>query len=72
MAYESYHKGKWKADVGVEELASGKFQGFVMLLHEDGPSHHQQALHRALAVADTMDAALADAKMLAHHLLGNL
>ncbi|GEM_PF-2700269 len=72
MSSESYQKGKWRADVGVEELASGKFQGFVMLVHEDGAANRQQALHRALGVLDTMDAALAEAKMLARHLLGNL
>lgn len=72
MASASYHKGKWKADVGVEELASGKFQGIVMLVHEDGASYGRQTMHRAIDVSETVDAALAEAKVLAHHLLDNL
>lgn len=58
--------------MGVEELASGKFQGVVMLVHEDGASYGQQAMHRTIDVSDAADAALAEAKVLANHLLGNL
>lgn len=72
MAAATYHKGKWKTDVDVEELASGKFQGIVMLFHEDGPAYEQQIMHRTVDVFDTADGALTEAKVLAHHLLGNL
>jgi len=72
MTAATYHKGKWKAKVDVEELASGKFQGIVLLFHEDSPAYEQQIMHRAIAVSDTVDGALAEAKGLAHHLLGNL
>lgn len=72
MATATYHKGKWKAEVGAEELASGKFQGVVLLLHEDGPAYEHQTVHRTIDVSDTVDGAVAEAKVLAHHLLGNL
>jgi hypothetical protein len=72
MATQSYRKGKWRADVDVEELASGKFQGVVLLFHEGGPAYEQQIMHRVVDVSDTIDAALVEAKTLAHHLLGNL
>jgi hypothetical protein len=72
MAAATYHKGKWKAEVDFEELASGKFQGVVLLFHEEGPSYEQQIMHRAVDVSDTADAALEEGKALAHHLLGNL
>lgn len=67
----TYHKGTWKAEVGVEELASGKFQGIVYLFHEGSPST-EQILHRAVDVSDTADGALAEANVLAQRVLGNL
>ncbi len=72
MAAATYQNGKWRAEVDFEELASGKFQGIVLLFHEGGPSYEQQVMHRVVDVSDTVDGALAEAKMLAHHLLGNL
>ncbi len=72
MTRATYHSGKWKAQVDYEELASGKYQGVVLLFHEGGPAHEQQIMHRAVNVSDTRDGALAEAKDLAHHLLGNL
>lgn len=72
MNNQSYRKGNWRASVDAEELASGKFQGVVLLFHEGGPAHEQQIMHRARDIADTFDGALEEAKVLAHHLLGNL
>lgn len=71
MAAATYHKGHWKAEVDVEELASGKFQGVVLLFHEGG-SAGEQIQHRTVNVSDTVDGALAEAKVLAHHILGDL
>jgi hypothetical protein len=68
---ETYHKGNWKAEVSVEELASGKFQGIVSLLREDRPST-EQIERRTLDISDTFDGALEEAKVLAQHVLGNL
>jgi len=68
---ETYHKGNWKAEVSVEELASGKFQGIVSLLREDQPST-EQIERRTPDVSDTFDGALAEAKVLAQRVLGNL
>lgn len=55
-----------------EELGSGKFQGVVLLFHEGSPAHEQQIMHRTVDVSDTFEAALLEAKLLAHHFLGNL
>lgn len=71
MAAATYHKGTWKAEVDVEELASGKFQGIVLLFHEGGPSS-EQILHRTFDVSDTVEGALAEAKVLANRVLGDL
>lgn len=66
-----YHKGHWKAEVDFEELASGKFQGVVLLFNEEG-NDHEQILRRAIDVSDTVDGALAEARVLAHRILGHL
>lgn len=71
MEVVTYHKGTWKAEVHVEELASGKFQGIVLLFHEGGPSS-EQILHRTIDVSDTVDGALAEAKVLASRVLDEL
>lgn len=71
MAVVTYQKGHWKTDVDFEELASGKFQGIVLLFHEGGASS-EQIWHRTVDVFDTSDGALAEAKVLAQHILGNL
>ena len=68
---ESYQKGNWKAEVSVEELASGKFQGVVALLREDRPSS-EQIERRTVDVSDTFEGALEEAKVLAQHVLGNM
>jgi hypothetical protein len=73
MALATYHQGHWRAEVTVDELASGKFQGIVLLLHEGEPTHeHEQVVHRTVNVSDTVDGALAEANVLARHVLGNL
>lgn len=71
MAAATYHKGHRKAEVDVEELASGKFQGVVMVFHEGG-SVGEQIMHRTADVFDTEEGTLAEAKVLAQHILGDL
>ncbi|OGB25717.1 MAG: hypothetical protein A3I66_04870 [Burkholderiales bacterium RIFCSPLOWO2_02_FULL_57_36] len=71
MAAATYEKGKWRAEASFEELASGKYQGIVLLFHEGGPAH-EQVVHRAVDVSDTVDGALAEAKILARHILSDL
>lgn len=72
MVATTYHKGQWRADVDVEELASGKFQGLVLLIHEGEGMVREPVVHRTVDVFPTTDGALAEAKILAHHLLGDL
>lgn len=72
MAAATYHKGHWKTEVDVEELASGKFQGLVLVLHEGGGKSGEQVVHRTVDVFDTEEGALAEAKVLAQHILGEL
>jgi hypothetical protein len=72
MAHQTYHKGKWKAEVDAEEFSSGKFQGVVLLFHEGEPAPKHQIEHRVTEISDTFEGALQEAKVLAHHLLGNL
>ncbi|TFW09716.1 hypothetical protein E4K72_04565 [Oxalobacteraceae bacterium OM1] len=71
MAAASYHKGTWRADVGAEELASGKYQGIVLLIREGKPQH-DQIEHRTIDLLDTPEEAVEEASVLAQHLLGTL
>jgi len=71
MAAATLHKGTRKAEVDVEELAGGKFQGVVMVFHEGGEAS-EQIQRRTADVFDTMEGALAEARVLAHHILGDL
>lgn len=73
MALATCQKGHWKTEYDVDELASGKFQGIVMLLHEGEPTHEcEQVVHRTANLSDTRDGALTEAKVLARHMLGNV
>jgi hypothetical protein len=72
MAAATYHKGQWRADVDVEELASGKFEGIVLLFHEGEGAAREQVVHRTVDAFDTADGALAEAKILAHRILGDV
>lgn len=69
METVTYQKGKWKAEVRAEELATGKFQGVVLLFHEGGPSS-EQIERRAREDSDTLEDALTEAKVLARRVLG--
>lgn len=71
MAAATYHSGTWRAEVGAEELASGKYQGIVLLFHEGSPSD-RQIEHRTVDVSDTPEGAVEEASVLAQHLLGTL
>lgn len=71
MAAATYQKGTWKAEVGAEELASGKYRGVVQLFHEGKPSS-EQIQHRTVDDFDTVEGAVEEASVLAQHILGNL
>ena len=71
METSTYRKGTWKAEAHAEELASGKFQGIVLLFNENGNTG-EQILHRALDVSDTPEGALEEAKVLAQRVLHNM
>jgi hypothetical protein len=71
MAALTYRKASWRAEVGAEELPSGKFQGLVLMFHDDAPSK-PRAEHRTVDVFDTTDGAVEEAAVLAQHVLGNL
>jgi len=68
METVTYQKGHWKAEVHAEELASGKYQGIVLLFHEGGESS-EQILRRARNDSDTPEEALEEAKVLAREIL---
>lgn len=64
----TYQRGHWKAEAHAEELASGKYQGVVLLFHEGGEST-EQILRRAQNDSDTPEEALEEAKVLARTIL---
>lgn len=68
MQTVTYQKGHWKAEMHAEELASGKYQGVVLLFHEGGASS-EQILRRARDDSDTPEEALEEAKLLAREIL---
>ena len=71
MTVDVYQKGHWKTEIRAEELASGKFQGIVLLFHEGGSSS-EQILHRTADTFDTTDGALAEATVLAQRILDQM
>jgi hypothetical protein len=71
MTVSSYQKGTWTAEARAEELASGKFQGVVLLFNQKG-SYQEQILRRATNVSDTVEGALEEAKVLAQRVLGEM
>ncbi|HJV81158.1 hypothetical protein [Noviherbaspirillum sp.] len=71
METATYRKVHWRADIQVDELASGKFQGMVLLLHDGRPTS-EQVVHRTVDVFDTQEGALVEAKVLANRMLGEL
>lgn len=71
MTAATYHKGNWKAEVSVEEVECGKFQGVVSLLREDRTSS-EQIERRTVDISDTFEGALEEAKVLAQHVLGSM
>lgn len=50
----------------------GKFQGVILLFHEDGQVQGRQIEHRVPDLADTLGGTLLEAKSPAHRLLGDL
>jgi hypothetical protein len=71
MAALTYRKATWRAEVGAEELATGKFQGMVRLFHDDEPLKPRE-IHRTVDVFDSTEGAVEEGAVLAQHILGNL
>lgn len=71
MAAVTYIKESWKAEVDIQRLHGGKFQGVVLITKMGDPS--PDAVPRSVdAVSDTPEEALEEAKALAHRMLADM
>lgn len=71
MAAVTYTKENWRAEVDIQRLANGRFQG-VVLLTQMGSDQDDPPPHTVNSVSDTAAEALEEAKALAHRLLGDI
>lgn len=71
MSSASFHKGTWRAEVRVEEVSCGKFQGVVSLFRE-GQASTEQIERRTVNTSDSEEGALTEAKVLAEKALHDL
>jgi hypothetical protein len=71
MAAITYTKAHWKAQADIEELASGKYRGVVLISH-DADAGAQEAQHTVASASDSPEEALDEAKALAHRILADL
>ncbi len=71
MAAVRYTKADWIAQVDIQTLDGGKFQGVVLIAHKSG-SVCDESEHTVDTVSDTPKEALDEAKALAHRILGDL
>lgn len=67
----SYTKGLYTATPAVRAVHEGQYQGTVSLERDDGESP-ENALYEVGAASGTPEEALAEAKALAHRILGEL
>ncbi|HEY8102198.1 MAG TPA: hypothetical protein VIF82_15750 [Burkholderiaceae bacterium] len=71
MAAATYSKANWQVEADAQQLPNGKYQGIVLVSNKNkDPS--KKELHTVADLSDTIDGAFEEAKLLAHHLLGNL
>ena len=66
----AYTKGAHHADASVVQIADGRFQGCVHLMHSGQPAGVNP--HLVPVTSDTPEEALDEAKALAHRLLADL
>lgn len=71
MAAVRYTKADWIAQVDIQTLDGGKFQGVVLIAHKSG-SVSDESEHTVDTISDTPKEALDEAKALAHRILGDL
>jgi hypothetical protein len=71
MAAVTYTKENWRAEVDIQRLADGRFQGVVLLM-QMGSDEDDSSPYTVNSAADTAAEALEEAKALAHRLLGDI
>jgi hypothetical protein len=71
MAAVTYTKENWRAEVDIQRLPSGRFQGLVLLM-QMGNDQDDPSPHAVNSESDTAAEALDEAKALAHRLLGDI
>lgn len=71
MAAIKYTKADWVAQADIQERDDGKFQGVVLISHEQGPKS-EQAQHTVDDASDSPEEALEQAKALAHRILADI
>ena len=71
MAAVIYMKENWRAEVDIQRLPNGQFQGVVLLI-DAGNDQDNPSPHAVNSICDTAAEALEEAKALAHRLLGDI
>lgn len=71
MAAVIYMKENWRAEVDIQRLSNGQFQG-VVLITDTGSDHDDPSPHTVNSMCDTAAEALEEAKALAHRLLAEM
>jgi hypothetical protein len=70
MAAVTYTKEHWKAEVDIQKLPNGQFQGMVLITEMGG--NHDASPSTVNSASDTPEEALEEAKALAHRLLADI
>jgi hypothetical protein len=71
MEDTTYTKGIYVATIGVREIDAGQFQGLVSLQRDDG-ENNDATVYEVKAASDNEIEALAEARALAHRILGEI
>lgn len=71
MAAVVYTKENWCAEVDIQQLPNGRFQGLV-LIKNMGREQDDPSPHKVNTPTDTAAEALEEAKALAHRLLADM
>lgn len=70
MAAVTYTKQDWRAEADIQRLPDGKYQG-VVLLTRQGDDQADETPQLVMALSETPEEALEEAKALAHRLLAD-
>lgn len=71
MAVIKYTKAAWIAQADIQERDDGKFQGVVLISHEQGAKSEEEQ-HTVDTASDSPEEALEQAKALAHRILADI